>query len=45
MPGLPTEGAEHAHGYWSKFPVIRGPIFGFPLEYGALYTFPPIWEQ
>ena len=19
------------HGYWSKFPTIRGPIFGFPL--------------
>ena len=18
-------------GYWSKFPIIRGPIFGFPL--------------
>ena len=20
-----------ASGYWSKFPIIRGPIFGFPL--------------
>ena len=19
------------YGYWSKFPIIRGPIFGFPL--------------
>ena len=19
--------------YWSKFPIIRGPIFGFPLKY------------
>ena len=20
-----------SYGYWSKFPIIRGPIFGFPL--------------
>ena len=32
-------------GYWSKFPIIRGPIFVFPLQYGALYKFPPFLEQ
>ena len=21
----------YIYGYWSKFPIIRGPIFGFPL--------------
>ena len=33
------------YGDWSKFPIIRGPIFGFLLKYGALYKFPPFWEQ
>ena len=23
--------AELVYGYWSKFPIIRGPIYGFPL--------------
>ena len=23
--------SQFAFGYWSKFPIIRGPIFGFPL--------------
>ena len=22
---------QKGHGYWFKFPIIRGPIFGFPL--------------
>ena len=33
------------HRDWSKFPIVRGPIFGFPCKYGALYKFPPFWEQ
>ena len=36
---------QQVHGDWSKFPIIRGPIFGFPLQYGALCKFPPFWEQ
>ena len=23
--------ASTVYGYWFKFPIIRGPIFGFPL--------------
>ena len=32
-------------GDWSEFPIVRGPIFGFPLQYGALHKVPPFWEQ
>ena len=28
-----------------KLLSIRGPIFEFLLEDGALYRFPPFWEQ
>ena len=39
-------GYDMAYGYWSKFPIIRGPIFGFPFLYGALYIYvPPFGEQ
>ena len=34
-PQLQGSDAPHrvhkTNGYWSKFPIIRGPIFGFPL--------------
>ena len=30
--GSPILGNYHVlDGYWSKFPIVRGPIFGFPL--------------
>ena len=28
---LPPPPLQKKCGYWSKFPIIRGPIFGFPL--------------
>ena len=41
----PRISGNYPYGDWSKFPIIRGLIFGFPLQHRALYKFPPFWEQ